>query len=617
MVDGAPMSNGNLVTLQAQGAYAPSSFVAQFLRAASVLGLDKNPRCQMLAHRYAFYEGTQHDHQPLTWDGLPRDPGVGYLWERLRPQGFVPVNAAPYAQRKPDAPVPLARQIVSRFTEMLLGEGRTPALRTPTDEAAEAYLSAAFESALLWDVFTEARDFAGACGAAVVVLGVRNGVLTAETLHPKDVWVAEWDESVPGWVPRVVIYQCKMEVWVTDPETGELKPETVWRTRMWTDEHVVTYEDVPVDDVPEEGIPVREVVLHGLGMCPVVWYQNTRCTQSPDGVPDCDGAWPLLDKLDRLQSQVGKAAIANTDPTLVLKEPPHTRRRHRLIEKGSNHVIPLPPEGEARYLEMQGSSVQVGMAVVDTLVSEVLQTVECVIVKPEYAKAYQSGEALQLLWRAMESKANRLRVSLATAIKRACRILLRMAEVYGVGNIEDVGTPSERRGVLLPPRKVAETAEVPSPEGEPPMPLPEPVVRWEPHKVPKSNVHVTLEWPPYWTPTPQQVLATTQALVQATGAKQIVSADTATRHLAQMLGKDGDEEVRKVAEEQQELAGAMESAAAVLAGVPEPEDDIEDDTGEEEPEVESDGVPEEVEDTTTPKIELELELDESGPKPTE
>ena len=413
-------------------------------------------------------------------------------------------------------------------------------------------------------------------------------------LHPRNLWVAEWDNDDPGWAPRVVVEQYKATVQVLDDGddgNGRLKSVDVWRTRAWTPEEVVYYEDVPCGDVPDDGIPERERKPHKFGACPVVWYQNTRVTACPDGKPDCEGTWPLLDKLDRLQSQVYKAAIANTDPTLVIKEPRHSRRRNSIIQKGSTGAIPLPPEGSAEYLEMQGTSVKVGLEGINALVSEVLQTVECVVISPEYAKAYQSGEALQILWRSMESRANRLRVTLGTAIQRLCWLILEVGTAHKVANVEvvDLSNPENYRGqILLPPRRVVEEPEPPDPPepGEPPPPKPEPVVTWEPHDPGNAQAHVVLDWPPYWTPTAQQILASAQAMATATTAKQIISAETATRHLAQMMGHDGDEEVRLLEAEKDSGMAKMMAMGATLNGVP---DDVDDDEDEDDGDGDGDG----------------------------
>ncbi len=579
------MSGGMRITRADQAAYETGSvrFQHDFLNALGLLGLEDDTRCRLLGQCQSFFHGTQHDHHGTDWNAVPRDPGVGYLHERLQPQGFVPVNSVPHMSRKPDAPVPLARQVVSRFTEMLLGEGRRPSLRCWSSPETQEFLDAAFKAANLWDVLAQARDMAGSCGTSAIALGLKGGYIDAEILNPAHTWVAEWCEDSPGWCPKVVVTQARITKQVYETphygmasglppqdqagETGQAKltVKEYWQTRAWTEEYVIYYEDVPVDDVPEDGIPVLGYAEHGFGSCPVVWYQNTRNTDSPDGEPDCAGAWPLLDKLDRLQSQVLKASIANADPTLVLKQDKKNRRNQTFIQTGSGHVISLEPEGDAKYLEMTGSSVEVGLKAIDKVTWEVLQTVECVVIHPDTARAYQSGEALQILWRSMESRANRLRVTLADTIREICFLLISAAKHHGIANVEKVNTPEDRAGILLPPRRVmVETPQEPTPEEiqmEMPVLPPEPSMTFKVHEPGSPMTYVDFEWPPYWTPTAQQVGQMAQALGIATTQKQVLSAETASRQLAQMMGHDGDEEVRKLLAE--DLAGKR----AMMAGL--------------------------------------------------
>jgi len=561
------MQDGQTVTLGEQG-LLHQRLVEQWVYGMRVLNLAHDERCRHLKHCQAFYDGSQHDHLGLTWNGVPRDPGVGYMWERLQPQGFVPVNSSMWIEaRKPDAPVPLARQVISRFTELLLGEGRTPTIRCFSDPATQDYLDACFRESDMWDVLSEARDLAGSCGSAAIALGVSRGHLTGEVLNPADLWIPAWETDYPGWSPNYVVEQYTINKQRIDPETHELELTPHWRTRAWTPTEIIYYEDVPVEDAHETGIPIREKVEHGLGSCPVVWYQNTRSTRLPDGHPDCATAYPLLDKLDRLQSQVYKAAIANADPTLVIKENRAQRRGdNRLIQKGSNHVIALSNEGSADYLEMAGSSVGAGLEAIDKLVREILMTVECVVIDPEYARAYQSGEAMQLLWRSMESRANRLRTTLGAAIKEISYYFLKMAEVHGVANVETRGSSEETPGLLLPPRKVETTVpsellqrvpKGPAMDSGPSELAAKPNYSWAPHEPGNANAYIELDWPSYWSPTPQQVMQMANAMGVATQGKPVISQESATRKVSQMLNIDPEEEVKLMDEEGEHQLGHL------------------------------------------------------------
>jgi len=415
-------------------------------------------------------------------------------------------------------------------------------------------LDAAFKSAELWDVLSQARDIAGSSGCSAIALGVKGGYFEAEVLNPVNLKVLEWNRDMPGWVPNAVVEQRLVEKEVRDDANGGrcVRVAQFYRTRMWTPLEIVVYEDIEVGKEGEEAAaPILEVIPHKFGACPVVWYQNTRDTESPVGTPDCEGAWTSLDKLDRLQSQVYKSAIANTSPTMLVKSSMRSRRnKNNIVEKGG--LLAVDTDGDARYIETNGGSVETGMKAIEKLVYQVLQTVECVVIHPDTAKVYQSGEALQLLWRSMESRANRLRVTLGGAIRSLSKLLLTAAENYGVTNIEKDGGKETAPGILLPPRRVvsegeSEIDEV-AEEGAPEKPG-ELQVEYVTHSPGGPYVYVDLEWPPYWTPTAAQVGAMAQAMSIATTQKQILSTETASRSLSQMMGQDGDDEMRRIAEE--------------------------------------------------------------------
>src|SRR5690606_34585419 len=145
-------------------------------------------------------------------------------------------------------------------------------------------------------------------------------------------------------------------------------------------------------------------------------------------------------------------------PTLHIKEEERLKRKMGVIHKGSGGVITTSTTGDAKYLEIDGSSVDVGLKMIQTLRAEVLQTTGAVLVEPDTTGTYKSGEALQLLGGTMETKGNRLRVTLTQAMREISRIFLHMGKVLGVANIED---ENPGPGILLPP--VVRQKDVPQP----------------------------------------------------------------------------------------------------------------------------------------------------------
>lgn len=518
------MSNG---TDTSESEETQPSMFGTYLSTLRVLRLDEDARCCNLAQMRSFYLGSQHDHADNSWDGGSRDPGVGYLQERMRREGFQPiVNAAiPLNRRLPSAPVPLARRIVTQFTDMLVGEGREPTLRCRQDQDDELFCQAVFREARAWDVLAQARDVAGACGSVAIANGVIEGKPYMEVLYPEHCWVPEWKRTAKSWVPRCLVHQILVTRTEQDPETGRLKARNFWQTRAWTEDEVIVYEDVAEDALPPktEPWPIRSRQKHKWKRCPVVWYSNTRSTDSPDGNSDCDGTWSLLDKLDQLNSQATKAAIANADPTVVLKDSERAIRRGGVVRKGSGNVIPVGEKGDAKYLEISGDSLEAAYAAIDKLQQQILQTTRCVEATPEMAKSNESGEARQILWRPMESRANRLRVGLETAA-------LEEADLWRtIGMREELDLPD---------------MEVKDQEGE---------SRWVTPRAAGTKSAFTVEYPPYWTPTAGQLEQFARGLSIAAGARPVFSTETASRQIAEFIGTDPDAEWMRVQREAEEM----------------------------------------------------------------
>lgn len=572
-----------------------------------VWALPNTRRARELCCAMAFVEGTQHDHLASDWDGRPRDPGVGYLRERMDPQGFVSVQSAvAMPGRKPNAHLPIARQVTMRFTEMLLDIPPTP---TTSDDRTDRFLDAIMREAKCWNTLQQSRDSAGGCGSAAILLSVQDGKPCSERIKTSDLWVVRW-RSGPDWIPELVIEQRLVEEERLDPESGELRSERVWKTRAWDETHSYTYVDVPesygrdatkdkrrpvmLEGIAPGQLPYRspqpegedlddgEITIaidadgnpmiyeHKMGRCPVIWLQNTRNTESPEGDPDSSAVWHLADRLDRLQSMVVRASIANVDPTLVYSDDQRHQRTNPILKKGWGQVIRTGPQGKASFLETSGESVKMGWDGIRELREQYLQTVGCFIVDAQTAGTYKSGEALQLLRKPMEHVVGRKRVPLGDAIVQICEAWIVAGRQHKVANADD---EKSEGGIALPP-----WIEEIKPPPRPPLAVAgeEGEDATEPEEPPavqrKRRVHevgdgrcVELSWPPFDTPTAAQLLSLAQALGVATGQKQILSQETATSVIVNYLGKgDPADEYQRVQDENRRRAA--EFGASMFGG---------------------------------------------------
>lgn len=536
-----------------------------------VWDLPETARARALMACCTFFDGTQHNHLTEAWTGGERAAGMGYLEERVQPPpGFVASNAAPaaggWSMRKPDCPHGLTRQVVSRFTDLLLSEVARPMLTTPGDSDTGPTVNQLMESSETWSSLQQARDYKGAMGSSAIVASVVKGEPTSEALMPCHLWVRQW-AAVPGWVPEEVIEQKLVTKQVEDPENpGELITENVWKTRVWTTTHEIVYEDVPEDfgedddDDEVSEIPVKEenIIEHRAGRCPVVWMQNTRNTASPEGTEDFRGAYQESDKLDRNRSFGVRATIANTDPTLVHSDHDRNLRSNVMRRKGYGATLETSPEGKYTLLETSGASVDMSWNTSERLRHDILQTVACVIMDPETMGSYRSGEALQMLWLAMEARAGRLRVPLGLEIRQIASIWATLAREWKVSSTEE----ENPTGIVLPPREVKEDGKD---------------TKYEVYQ-PGKGRYVDVKWGAFHRPTMIQFQAMAGALTTANGAKPVLSQQTATEIAVNLLslGSPDDELARLEAEREsamKEMQESMKGAGASMFPGLDPEGD--------------------------------------------
>lgn len=531
-----------------------------------VFRLDLRHDAMTKEHLGRFFKGTQHDHIDLNWNYSTRSAGDTYLSERMKTSGMNTANAATAQKRRPDCPMPLARQIVERFTELVIGD--PPIVRTPADPKTAAYLEAVFRECSGWTAVATARTYKGIAMSSVLVVTVIDGKPFLEPLKSCDIWVRSWEQS-PGWIPKEVIHQQLVCVDEWDQERKAIVQKKVWRTRFWNQGFAVAYKDVPEkwSNETHGAIPVAGVGPHAAGRCPVVWLQNTQNLESPDGVYDleCEQVLQMCDRLDQLQSNVVRAAGSNAEPTIVVEEDPNVRLQSP-IEKGSGKKIDVSKGGSVKFLETSGASVEMGWLSVAHLTDSILRTVRQVVVDPKTAGTYKSGEALAMLWRSAEKKANGLRGQLTREIRQICEILIAIGEAIGVGSVEE----KKGAGILLPPLiKQEALSELKDDDEE--------EIETGIHEVGTAK-WIDIQYRPYQKPTALALQATTAALATATGAKQYLSVETAISVMTKLLGEGNvkEELMRILAEREKALEAevAMQNGGNAMGGAKSPGDPI-------------------------------------------
>jgi len=510
----------------------------------TVLRIDETARGQNLYQKHSYLEGRQHSHCQMNWAGAYRTVGENYLNERLNPQGLVQSTEPDWRKRKPDTPAGIHTQIITRFTDMLLSEDTRPQLQVPTDKDTERYLNIMMQESCAWASLQDARDYKGATGSCALLVSIMGGKPRTEVLHTHELFVVEWDENHPGWKPKSVVEQKRSVIQQVNEDTGNLETVEVYETRMWDEVYETVFKDVPVDweNVDEDGnkqyIEIAEQTEHGAGQCPIIWMQNTKSSKNPDGKTDIENTYEQGDKLDKVRSFACRATVANTDPTLVHRDEPRMHKKNSQVRKGYGAKIDVSTQGGVEYLESDGQGIVNAWSTAKEIKHDILQTASCVIVDPDTAGSYRSGDALRQLYKAMEARAGRLRIPLSNEVVQLCKMWIYYGLKFGV-TTEGSGDSGK---IELPPKIVTKDGDSVA----------------ESYKVGEAR-YVNVVWGPYHKLTMSEIASLTQSLSTSNGAKQMLSQQTSTELMVGALGcGNPDEELEQIEKEEEEAMKKFE-----------------------------------------------------------
>lgn len=292
-----------------------------------------SPRARRLATLERWVEGTQYEHLANWFSDLP------------------------IAEKAPCIVEPIVADSIESHVDMVLGEGRFPAITSRPaedesedgDEADEGGLSED-DSATLDKLISgvteqvrfralcrEALSMAMGCGSSCAIYGARDGKLFGDTVK------ARWCDPTFGadgrTVTRLVIQYPYVETY--QEPNGEWKARARIFRREIDDKRDVTMLPADAEAPPVKWTADKTLSFdHGLGFCPVVWYPFFRTATI---VGEIDGHAPhahLTDEIrahDEAVSQRHRAALYAGDPQWT----------EAGVELGSNpssvgKIVPLP-----------------------------------------------------------------------------------------------------------------------------------------------------------------------------------------------------------------------------------------------------------------------------------
>jgi hypothetical protein len=533
--------------------------------------LFNSDRIRELQYRDSFFTATNHDHKLFDMNGRMVRPGKMSNQPLL--SGAVPSVYVPLDQRRPSTPYRLARKIVTSFSGMVFGYGRFPQYRS--DDIVTQDWAQALSDALGMEInMIRARNLGGRSGTVGISWALVAGEPRLKVHKGYHIHCLEWDDEdqrIPSHV--VELYQSK-----TIAARG--KEQWMWRRRDWTRTADVVFLPQPVGKKTPEFWEIDQDASyeHGDTKCHFYWIENLPDDDedgSCDGSPDYAVAYEQLVSLDMLNSVNVQGGIKNLDPTLVLRMDEEDVGK-AVVQKGSDNALRTGVSGDAKYLELSGSSIAAGISLVSTNKSQILEITECVAPDPDaIAAAGTSSVALKMVYAPMLVKCSILRYQYGRTIIRVLEDITAYARRF----MPDLtaATPEDRYvheqvldaegnvvedepiefTMALPPR--VESTPTLGPDGNPTGAITKTSVERTP-----GTGRIWLEWGPYFQPTADDDQKEAQALSVAAGAKPVMSQQTAVELHANAHDRDGQEEWSRI---QRETATTTAQQAQANSGM--------------------------------------------------
>ncbi|MCQ9154083.1 phage portal protein [Acidomonas methanolica] len=338
----------------------------------------------------------------------------------------------PLAMRRPSVRTNLCRTVVDESVSLLFGDTHWPAVMAEDARTVRALGMFAREAGLA-SLMTEAAILGSVGSVAILVELVdhapRLTVLETAYLTPVRDMATGALLSVTERYP-VAGRDLAAQGYAIAPERMETR---FWWQRVWDRDDCVVFLPCPLGEEPSARDPVRSV-RHGLGFVPLVWIRNP----GRGGAGDLDGectferAIDTVIEADYLMSQAGRGLKYGSDPTLVLKTGGFPEGDAR--QGGAATALTLPPEGDAKLLEINGNAAGAVLAHYRELRQLVLEQLHGNRAHGDRIAAGQSGRAMEMMCQPLIWLADRLRHAYGEGgLVPLCRMLCRFSSVVEEG----------------------------------------------------------------------------------------------------------------------------------------------------------------------------------------
>ncbi|MGI4747379.1 MAG: hypothetical protein ACRYGI_08475 [Janthinobacterium lividum] len=357
-------------------------------------------RSARLAALEAVLEGRQYDVLSYPFSKERSDAGE-----------YVPLD-----ERRPSVRTGLCRVVVEDSVSLLFSEGHWPSIKA-TDSRTVTVLSQVVRETRLNETMLEAatRGSVGSVAIQLRIVGCRPffEVLSTKFLTP--IWRQDDPRKLSSVTEcyKVADQDLRAQGYDVEPGSGPY-----WFKRVWTDTAEQWFEPLPVTAGPGQmQLDLTRTVVHGLGFVPIVWIRNISGSgghdpDGPDGTCTFAASIDTVIEADYLLSQAGRGLKYGSDPTLVLKDPSAGQHGGGAVRSGgAATALTLPPEGDAKLLEINGNAAAAVLAHVQELRAIALEAMHGNRAHGDRLGTAQSGRAIELMCQGLIWLADRLRIS--------------------------------------------------------------------------------------------------------------------------------------------------------------------------------------------------------------
>ncbi len=354
----------------------------------------------------------------------------------------------PLDERRPSVRTGLCRVVVEDSVSLLFSEGHWPTIRA-ADPRTATVLTDMIRECRLNETMLEAAT-RGSIGSVAIQLRIVGRRPFFEVLSTKFL-VPLWRRDDPRELLSVTeCYKVGDRDLIAQGYTVEPGSGPYWFKRVWDDRAERWFKPAPVESDPGVmGLDPDRTVIHGLGFVPIVWIRNISGSgghdpDGPDGTCTFAAGIDTVIEADYLLSQAGRGLKYGSDPTLVLKDPSAGLGAGAQVRSGgAATALTLPPEGDAKLLEINGNAAAAVLAHVQELRAIALEAMHGNRAHGDRLGSAQSGRAIELMCQGLIWLADRLRISygdggLLSLLIMLCRASVRLdkglliaGEAYG------------------------------------------------------------------------------------------------------------------------------------------------------------------------------------------